>query len=377
MQRLPPVTLLLLAACAGGGAPVLPQPAGPAAMAPTTRVASDRREAASGAAGSATADVAPEDPAPSALTPVAPGAAAATAMLEPLYSAQGHRKLATDMLTLARDEELFQWALGGSSRPEHVSRRTGFHPATRVVVDVSLLSRAPKGSTRKLLRVARSAGYWPFRSCFEDAQRAVAKPSRQARLRLTLGAQGRVLGSRSLGATSERSYANCVLTKARALDFRPGFGRKLDIELTVKQWPGDAPVPPRAPDDETPLAANAESQVELAALRSRFSECYRAALAQDEGLWGRVALRLTLAPDGSVQDSQPVETTFPDPEVTRCARRAVAGVRLSGVTGQELTLAVRLGQLPPTPPAPETAGAPLSLVGAPPEPAPPAPPAAH
>ena len=186
---------------------------------------------------------------PTAAAPAAAASVPATMLIEPLYSALGHPRLATEMQTLERDDELFKWALGGSADAQHPSNRPGFHPATRVVVDVALLSRAPVGSTRRLQRIARSSGYWPLRACFEDAQRGAPRSERSARVRLTLSAAGKVLGSRSLGALPEPGYARCVRERLARLSFAPGFGRKLDVELRVKQWPGDAPVPPRAPGD--------------------------------------------------------------------------------------------------------------------------------
>src|SRR5688572_18868159 len=135
----------LLAACAAP--PPLPPPALPAlasAAPPPLAVA---------------ALPPPPEPPPvtSALTPSPelpasePLAAPAPAiMLEPLYSALGHPPLGSEMQTVLRDEELMQWALGGSADPAHPSRLPSYHPATRVVVDVELLSRAPKGSTKRL-----------------------------------------------------------------------------------------------------------------------------------------------------------------------------------------------------------------------------------
>jgi hypothetical protein len=297
-------------------------------------------------------------------------------LLEPLYSAHGHPRLATEMQTLGRDEELFQWALGGSSNPEHPSRRPGYHPATRVVVDVQLLSRAPLGSTKRLLRIARSTGYWPLRACFEDAQRATPKTERTAKVRLTLAASGKVLGSRSVGPTPDKDYARCVLERIRDLDFRPGFTRKLDVEISAKLWPGHAPLPPRAPRDEPPLRVPAEAAASLQAWAPALVACYEPALRRDPQLWGRVALRLSLGDDGEVQQASPVETQFPDPEVTECARQVVVGAHLPAAPTRELTFAVRFGQpgLPPSPPPPVD-GEPASPP-APPPPAP-APPSPH
>jgi hypothetical protein len=285
-------------------------------------------------------------------------------LLEPPYSALGHARLATEMLTLGRDEELFQWALGGTSDPEHPSNRPGYHPATRVVVDVQLLSRAPLGSTKRLQRVARSTGYWPLRGCFETAQRLATKTERNARVRLTLGATGKVLGSRSLGPMPERDYTRCVLERLHGLDYTPGFTRKLDVEINVKQWPGHAPIPPRAPDNTPPLRLSNEARAALEGLSPALTTCYEKGLATDAKLWGRIALRLQLASDGAVQKADPVETRFPNPEVVECVRQVVLGARVSSPGVSELTFGVRLGQgAPPAPPVPESPPAP-----APPEP---------
>src|SRR5689334_18085703 len=169
-------------ACAAAPAPLapLPKPASAphvAATPPATQLLSPVNPVPSGAE---PADSTPVTATPQVLPP--------SVLIEPPYSALGHPRLATEMLTLGRDEELFQWALGGSSDPEHPANRPGYHPATRVVVDVQLLSRAPKGSTKRLERIARSNGYWPLRACFESAQRSSPKPERAARVRLTLAA---------------------------------------------------------------------------------------------------------------------------------------------------------------------------------------------
>jgi hypothetical protein len=295
-------------------------------------------------------------------------------LLEPVYSALGHPPLATEMLTLARDDELFQWALGGSSDPLHPANHSGYHPATRVVVDVELLSRAPKGSTKRLLRIARSHGYWALRACFEAAQRVSPRTERTARVRLTLSAFGKVLGARSLAKTVEPEYARCVLSHLRNLDYSPGFTRKLDVEISVKQWPGHAPVPPRAPAGTPPLRPSVETNAAFEAISPRLSACYEAALEVDPRLWGRVALRLKLDDGGAVREATPVETRFPSPEMTECARQAVLGARIPSAGVSELTFAFRVGQgAAPPPPSPADAAPPLGSLPEPPEPAPPAP----
>ena len=278
-------------------------------------------------------------------------------LLEPAYSALGHPRLATEMLTLGRDEELFQWALGGSSDPSHPANRPGYHPATRVVIDVELLSRAPQGTTRRLLAIARSTGYWPLRSCFETAQRVTTKAERTARVRLTLSAGGRVLGARSFKTESEPSYARCVLERTRHLDFSPGFTRKLDVELKLKQWPGSAPVPPRAPESEPSLKLPPEDAAAFEGVAPALSECYGSALQGDAQLWGRLALKLRVK-DGNVLEAEQVETRFPSDALVACARQAVLGARLPTSIVDQLTFAVRFGEPPQPPPAPADPGAP-------------------
>lgn len=302
-------------------------------------------------------------------------------LIERPYSAQGHPRLATEMATLERDEELFQWALGGSSDPGHPANRPGYHPATRVVVDVRLLSRAPVGSTKRLERTARSNGYWPLRGCFEQAQRLRIKAERAVRVRLSLSASGRLLGSRLLEAPPERDYARCVLERLRKLDFSPGFTRKLDVEISVKQWPGHAPVPPHAPDDAPRFHASSESLAACEALAPALTACYQAGIERDPRLWGRLALRLDLSPDGVVENASEVETHFPDPSVGECARQTLIGARLATRETAQLTLAIRFGQGVTTPPAPASPGIPPAPAPAesdpgtpPPPPSPPAPP---
>lgn len=385
-----PVALigLWVTACGGTAAPLAPFPessapavAPGAATSPPVAVVTAAPQPASSAVVEAAAGSGggPADSAaPTAAAPLP--VASPRLLLEPPYSALGHARLGTEMQTLGRDEELFQWALGGSAAPAHPSNRSGYHPATRVVVNVELLSRAPKGSTARLLRIARSTGYWPLRACFEAAQRLATKSARSAKVRLTLGATGKVLGSRSMGPAPERDYARCVLERVRALDFTPGFTRKLDVEISVKQWPGDAPVPPRAPDGTPALRLSAADSAALEGLSPKFLACYAPALAADPKLWGRIALKLTLTGDGSISDAVPVETRFPNAEVVECARQAVLGARLESAGVKELTFALRLGQLAPPvalPPELSPAAAPPVPESAPPVPAPPAPPSVH
>src|SRR5882762_9591787 len=103
--------------------------AAPAALAPVPGPGSHAASAAPPVLSQAVTPVvaASIEPAPSGPaigTEPAPAAAAAEfpppeVLIETPYSALGHPRLATEMLTLGRDDELFQWALGGTGDPEH------------------------------------------------------------------------------------------------------------------------------------------------------------------------------------------------------------------------------------------------------------------
>jgi hypothetical protein len=378
MLRRLPLALLVVSACSA--TPPLLEP--PSLPLPPSRTAPASSGTTAAAIAAPSASAALEPPPPLASEPVVIEAptAAPRVLVERPYSALGHPRLANEMMTLGRDEELFQWALGGTSAAEHPSNRPGYHPATRVVVDVQLLSRAPKGSTARLLRLTRSHGYWPLRSCFESAQRVAPKAERSARVRLTLGATGKVLGARSMGPTPEREYARCVLERVRALDFTPGFTRKLDIEVSLKQWPGHAPVPPRAPDSAPAPRLSSDDLAALQGITPALTTCYEKGLASDAKLWGRVAFKLELTSEGAVKQATPVETAFPNAEVSECARQTVLGARFTSAGLSEMTLAVRFGQPPAplTPPEPSPDAPPKPGSGpAPPAPPVPAPPAPH
>jgi hypothetical protein len=123
---------------------------------------------------------------------------------------------------------------------------------------------------------------------------------------------------------------------------------------------------------------SAADSAALEGLSPQFLACYAPAVAADPKLWGRIALKLTLASDGSISDATPVETRFPNPEVVECARQAVLGARLESAGVKELTFALRLGySAPPVPVPPElspAAAPPVPVESAPPAPPEPAPP---
>jgi len=284
------------------------------------------------------------------------------------------------MLTLGRDQELLTWALGGSSDPDHPANRQGYHPATRVVINVSLLSRAPVGTTRHLLANARRNGYWLMRACFESAERLHPARQREVRARLTLSSRGKVLAARLFerSSTHEPAYTRCALQNLRRLNFDVELPRKIDVEVHVEQWRGDAPLPPRAPAAQGAVRLQPEVIAALQQTMPALSDCYRSELAKDRGLWGRLALRVEIGSEGDTTRVEQVETRFPNEAVVECARRVLLGTRIPAA-GASFTFAARFGQpgTPPLPlPAADSVGAP-ALPVAPAAPPPPPPPAPH
>ena len=111
-RRMPLALLLFMSACSAAPSPRLvpPRPT----PAPSNQAPVRLEPAALAAVPSAASAAAPPAPEPAAAE--APKVVAPV-LLERPYSALGHARLGSEMMTLGRDEELFQWALGGSAHP--------------------------------------------------------------------------------------------------------------------------------------------------------------------------------------------------------------------------------------------------------------------
>ncbi|MFO7180334.1 MAG: AgmX/PglI C-terminal domain-containing protein [Pseudomonadota bacterium] len=131
-----------------------------------------------------------------------------------------------------------------------------YHPAVRVLVETNVvLGTLPaRGrhtlSRERLLHLARSRGYWPFRRCYEAALRKDPGVEGHTRVRMTIGDDGDVTAARLLETKLPREEgAACLVRAVRALSFDPAPRRRIDVDVTIKLWPGDAPPPP-APEPE-------------------------------------------------------------------------------------------------------------------------------
>jgi hypothetical protein len=264
------------------------------------------------------------------------------------------------ILAAGEDEKLARWNVGGNGDPNFVSNRKNYHPGARVVVDTKLLGgrlarRAKSGMSQAgLLAQSRSRGYWPFRMCYEDALRRDDEQHGQTRIRVSIGRSGKVLGTRLIESELDDEAANCLRQELTRLRYRPGMPHgTVTAELSVKFWPGDAPVPVNGPPKD--LELNNPTVLDAAAAKQaaeahvvQVQACYQQGLERDPALWGRVQLLLTLNAGGQVEQLGESESRFPDATVTQCIISELRQLRVLPAPGAELEYvqAFRLGMPP-------------------------------
>ena len=268
------------------------------------------------------------------------------------------------VLAAVQDEVLARWNVGGTGAPEFVSNQPHYHPGARVVVDTEvLLGNLPKGRPGRrrgvltqagVLARARKYGYWPIRLCFEDGLRRDQSLHGKTVVRLTLAASGKVNATRLVDTDlNQRAVAECLVDEVRDLEFLPPPHRRVDVEMSIRLWPGHAPVPLAGPPDED--FEEPPGQLDVAATRSALEQCspalrscYRQGLARDPKLWGRIQLQVDQAPSGRIVKIAQTESRFPDPSVAQCIIAALGALELPKPKGGPLSFVygVRLGRLP-------------------------------
>src|SRR5579872_4265810 len=192
-----------------------------------------------------------------------------------------------------------------------------YHPAPGIVVDV-VDARGPAPAA-DLQRVARSAGYWPFRRCYEEGLRRDQALAGKVFLQVRVSANGAVersdLARWTLG---DESVAACVAREARHLAFFVADA-PTDAVVTITLATGDEPVPVARP-----IADAGRVRQALRASWPAVEECYAAALDGRPDTGGRMELRFRIAPSGEVADvAEGGSGRFPDADVTRCVLRAI------------------------------------------------------
>jgi len=303
--------------------------------------------------------------APAAAPPPAP---AVVAHVEPElpYKTFQRPRSAGPVLAAGEDETLARWNLGGTGDPNFISNRPSYHPGARVVVDTELVAgqlpakAGPGLSRRALLAQSRSRGYWPLRLCYEDALRRDAKLSGETLVRISIGQSGSVTRAEVRKTSLDREAARCLSLAVENLRYEPGPAHGLvAVDLSVKFWRGDAPVPAIGPAPgklfENPGRLDRASVAEvLTPVLAEVERCYARGLAHDPALWGRLGLRIDLSSDGGIASVHEDESRFPDREVSECVVSQVGSLKFAAPAGGALSFvqAFRLGS-PPAPSSPE------------------------
>ncbi|HMA91150.1 MAG TPA: hypothetical protein VKP30_00625, partial [Polyangiaceae bacterium] len=241
-----------------------------------------------------------------------------TVTLDPIETEGSRARPAGAVAGSVYDEQLQTWNMGGRSDPNYRSSRDGYHPGTRVRVDATIRARSKAGLTlaNRIQASFRNRGYWPFRTCYEDGARERPNSGGKTWLRVSLRADGFVLGARVTRTDlSERRIATCLAKAARHVRI-PNVGRRVDAELMVAVWPGDVPLLP-LPDAAVPAAPDGFNHT-LVETEPGVQACFRSARQRDPALWGRLALSFGVDDQGRAFDVREYQSQFGDPAAAAC-----------------------------------------------------------
>lgn len=242
----------------------------------------------------------------------------------------------------AADELLQTWNTGGRSDPSHVSNRIGYHPGTRLRVDVSASATSKKSqSTASRIQAAlRNRGYWPLRNCYEDLAREQKDPGGKTWLRATVGANGSFLSTRVLRTELlHRDIAQCQQRALRGLRVEPLGRKRLDVEVQVAVWPGDVPLLPLPNCVDRDASFDARKLTALVeTLQSRVAECMQSARSRDPNLWGRLALSFVVGQNGRPSEIQESQSQFGDVATITCVSELLQSLELPRLSAPDRRL---------------------------------------
>lgn len=243
----------------------------------------------------------------------------------------------------AKEEEtaLARWNVGG--------RNGTWHPHPRVIVD----NVRVKGqvSSAAVQRTARAHGYWPIRRCYDPA--LPDKPELRGKLtvRFTLRNSGTAVRFSVVGKPTldDPKVVACLRNAFRAIKFPRTRRGDATVSLDVTLHPGDAPM--KAVED--PPVTRGPGVIDLPSVQAvvarhagaQVQECYAQAVRRVPGLWGRLVLRLDVAPNGGIREIVETDSTFPDLQTTRCAVKAIQPIGLPPPRGGDvrIVLPIRFG----------------------------------
>lgn len=254
------------------------------------------------------------------------------------------------------DEELARWNLGGTGDPSYISNTPRFHPGPRVVLDVSVLGAwgrtAPTPALRtQVERVARSKAYWPIRICYESALRTDQSSPADVRLRVTAVSSGSIRDTAIQAPFDNPALSSCLKSVLAELKLGPLAARRLDAEVRIRLWPGDAPVPlfdePLADEPKPGMAHRlATANAAWIAVSPQLSACADSAMAADSSLWGRVQLWVDFDEMGTPSAAHEHESRFPIAKVTECVLTVARSLSIGPGPTVSLLLALRLSKPP-------------------------------
>jgi hypothetical protein len=275
-----------------------------------------------------------QSPPASAVAPEAPPAAppsTGVTIAAPPSAAEPPPAPAPKPLVVLVDELPYHWshlvAKEASERPHASRAKRGhggrpYHPGPSIVVDTTEDQGGP--GTADLQRVARSAGYWPFRRCYEEGLRRDPGLAGKVSLDVAVAVNGLVERAEMVSATlRDESVALCIGREAAHLAFaqREAPTRTtIDVSLSAGDEPVTVPRPAPHADELREALRTTWPAVE---------QCYASELSKRPGVGGRMELRFRARSSGEIVEvAEEGEPRFADVDVTRCVLGVYRSTRL-------------------------------------------------
>jgi hypothetical protein len=227
------------------------------------------------------------------------------------------------------DELPYHWSHGTDHTHAHARKhgRGGrpYHPAPGIVVDLTQAQGGAPGA--ELLRAARSAGYWPFRRCYEEGLRRDQGLLGKVSFDLAVAASGAVDRASILSATlHDESVVLCIGREALHLGL-PSAESPTRATLEVTLSTGDEPL-----STPRPVAHADELREALRASWPSVEHCYTSELAKHPDAGGRLELRFRAKQTGEIVEvAEEGDPRFADVDVTRCVLGVYRTTRLPAV----------------------------------------------
>jgi hypothetical protein len=293
---------------------------------------------------------------------------------EPLYL-RGRRPHPAGTMAMSQDDAVIaEWNRGGYEHSipivqGHFGKEHPLHTAPRVMIDMTL-SAHPSATEEEVEKQVRAKGYWPVRLCYESGLRRLQTLNGTLTFRFDIDHKGKLTHVQPAEKPfADHEVATCIAKGLATLSVAPPPKRSIGRStVTIQIYPGDEPIYLHSPVIRTsdPTAEDPALRPVREALRDvlpHVRECYTAGLVQHPGLWGRMAVALTVDERGAISGAEEIESQFPDSNVTRCVIESLRAARVQALpagalaasmpgsekgAGQPLPVVVayRLGTLP-------------------------------